>query len=185
MLLHAARSVDRVLSGAAQLAEGGGERREQQRRRRRLAGLRGVAWGVRRDERRSRDRVLFSCRVRLAAFLMRGVAPRDKKKSTQKSAGVGWWSCPGPRMTKGTRKIASKNPQEVDERETPSLLKRPYPQVRLLSVSAGTSLQGAARNPRANAGCHSIPIGQEPRSGASWHLASCHSTRISDPSSHL
>ena len=59
------------------------------------------------------------------------------------------------------------------------------PQVRLLSVSAGTSLQGAARNPRANAGCHSIPIGQEPRSGASWHLASCHSTRISDPSSHL
>ena len=55
------------------------------------------------------------------------------------------------------------------------------PQVRLLSVSAGTSLQGAARNPRANAGCHSIPIGQEPRSGASWHLVSCHSTRISGP----
>ena len=51
----------------------------------------------------------------------------------------------------------------------------------LLSVSAGTSLQGAARNPRANAGCHSIPIGQEPRSGASWHLVSCHSTRISGP----
>ena len=48
-----------------------------------------------------------------------------KKKSTQKRAGVSWWSCPGPRMTKGTRKIASKNPQEVDERENPSLLKRP------------------------------------------------------------
>ena len=29
-------------------------------------------------------------------------------------------------MTKGTRKIASKTPQEVDERETPSLLKRPH-----------------------------------------------------------
>ena len=56
------------------------------------------------------------------------------------------------------------------------------PQVRLLSVSAGSSpLQGAARNPRANAGCHSIPIGQEPRSGASWHLVSCHSTRKSRP----
>ena len=26
-----------------------------------------------------RDRVLFSCRVRLAAFLMQGAAPRDKK----------------------------------------------------------------------------------------------------------
>ena len=34
LLLHAARSVDRVLSGAAQLAEGGGERREQERSRR-------------------------------------------------------------------------------------------------------------------------------------------------------
>ena len=32
------------------------------------------------------------------------------------------------------------------------------------------------RNPRANAGFHSIHIGQEPRSGASWHLASCHLT---------
>ena len=32
-----------------------------------------------------------------------------KNKSTQKRAGVSWWSCPGPRMTKGTRKIASKN----------------------------------------------------------------------------
>ena len=49
-----------------------------------------------------------------------------KKKSTQKRAGVSWWSCPGPRMTKGTRKIASKNPQEVDERENPPLLKQPY-----------------------------------------------------------
>ena len=46
LLLHAARSVDRVLSGAAQLAEGGGERREQQRRRRRLAGLRGPRGGM-------------------------------------------------------------------------------------------------------------------------------------------
>ena len=46
-------------------------------------------------------------------------------KSTRKRAGVSWWSCPGPRMTKGTRKVASKNPQEVDERENPSLLKRP------------------------------------------------------------
>ena len=82
--------------------------------------------GMRRDERRSRDRVLFLCRVRLAAFLMRGVAPRDKKnKSTQKRAGVSWWSCPGPRAIKGTRKIASKNPQEADERENPSFLKRP------------------------------------------------------------
>ena len=87
LLLHAARSVDRVLSGAAQLAEGGGERQEQQRGRRRLAGLRGVAWGVRRDERRSRDRVLFLCRVRLAAFLMRGVAPRDLKKIDAKTRG--------------------------------------------------------------------------------------------------
>jgi hypothetical protein len=57
---------------------------------------------------------------------MRGVAPRDKKnKSTQKRAGVSWWSCPGPRMTKGTPKIPSKNPQEVGELENPSLLKRP------------------------------------------------------------
>ena len=40
------------------------------------------------------------------------------------------------------------------------------------------------RNPRANAGFPSIPIGQEPGPvlRASWHLASsCHSTRISDP----
>ena len=29
-------------------------------------------------------------------------------------------------MTKGTHKIASKNPQKVDERENPSLLNRPY-----------------------------------------------------------
>ena len=67
------------------------------------------------------------CRVRLAAFLMRGVAPhhKNKTKSTQKRAGVSWWSCPGPRMTKGTRKTASKTPQEVDERENPSLLNRP------------------------------------------------------------
>ena len=48
-----------------------------------------------------------------------------KNKSTQKRAGVSWWSCPGARMTEGTRKIASKNPQEVDERENPSLLNRP------------------------------------------------------------
>ena len=37
------------------------------------------------------------------------------------------------------------------------------------------------RNPRANPHGHSIPFGQEHRSGASWHLASCHSTRISGP----
>ena len=43
--------------------------------------------GVRRDERRSRDRVLFLCRVRLAAFLMRGVAPRDLKKIDAKTRG--------------------------------------------------------------------------------------------------
>ena len=49
-----------------------------------------------------------------------------KNKLTQKRAGVSWWSCPGPRMTKGTRKIASKNSQEADERESPSLLNRPY-----------------------------------------------------------
>ena len=30
-------------------------------------------------------------------------------------------------MTKETRKIASKKPQEADERENPSLLKRPRP----------------------------------------------------------
>ena len=35
----------------------------------------------------SRDRVLFSCRVRLAAFLMRGVlAPRDKRINRRKNA---------------------------------------------------------------------------------------------------
>ena len=38
------------------------------------------------------------------------------------------------------------------------------------------------RNPRANAGFHSIPFGQEPRSGASWHLAvSCAPNRKSGP----
>ena len=37
------------------------------------------------------------------------------------------------------------------------------------------------RNPRANPHEHSIPLGQEPRSGTFWHLASCHSTRISGP----
>ena len=49
--------------------------------------------GVRRDERRSRDRVLFLCRVRLAAFLMRRCgAARSKNKSTRKRAGVSWCS---------------------------------------------------------------------------------------------
>ena len=37
------------------------------------------------------------------------------------------------------------------------------------------------RNPRANPHEHSAPFGQDPRSGASWHLSSCHSTRISGP----
>ena len=40
------------------------------------------------------------------------------------------------------------------------------------------------RNPRANAGFHSVPFGQEPRSGASWNLSSCHSTRISEGDEH-
>ena len=38
-------------------------------------------------------------------------------------------------MTKGTRKIASKNPQEVDERENPSLLKRPYHETRRKKIA--------------------------------------------------
>ena len=37
------------------------------------------------------------------------------------------------------------------------------------------------RNPRANPHEQPIPFGQEPRSSASWHPASCHSTRISGP----
>ena len=61
----------------------------------------------------------FLCRVRLAAFLMRGVAPRDKKnKSTQKRAGVSWWSGPGPRMTKGTRNITSKTHRKSTNAKT-------------------------------------------------------------------
>ena len=65
----------------------------------------------------------------------------------------------------------------------------PSPRVRESSRISGTkkNLRGpltysrplrwvVMRNPRANAGFHSIHIGQEPRSGASWHLASCHLT---------
>ena len=72
--------------------------------------------------------IVFNFHVACASppFLCAGVAPRDLKKSTRKRARVSWWSCPGPRTIEGTRKIASKNPQEVDERENPPLLKRPY-----------------------------------------------------------
>ena len=45
---------------------------------------------------------------------------------TRKRAGVSWSSCPGPRTSKGTRKIASKKTQDADERKNPPLLKRPY-----------------------------------------------------------
>ena len=47
------------------------------------------------------------------------------------------------------------------------------PQVRLLSVSAGTSLQGAARNPRANPHEHSISLGKGWSSGGCSALVSC------------
>ena len=45
-------------------------------------------------------------------------------------------------MTEGTRKITSKNPQEVDERKNPSLLNRPY---RRWSLEAGLLRLRAAR----------------------------------------
>ena len=55
------------------------------------------------------------------------------------------------------------------------------PQVRLLSVSAGTSLQGAARNPRANPHEHSISLGQGWSSGGCSALVSCAPNRKSGP----
>ena len=55
------------------------------------------------------------------------------------------------------------------------------PQVRLLSVSAGTSLQGAARNPRSNPHEHSIPLGQGWSSGGCSALVSCATNRKSGP----
>ena len=55
------------------------------------------------------------------------------------------------------------------------------PQVRLLSVSAGTSLQGAARNPRANPHEHSISLGQGWSPGGCSALGSCAPNRKSGP----
>jgi len=55
------------------------------------------------------------------------------------------------------------------------------PQVRLLSVSAGASLQGAARNPRANPHEHSISLGQGWSSGGCSALVSCAPNRKSGP----
>ena len=55
------------------------------------------------------------------------------------------------------------------------------PQVRLLSVSAGASLQGAARNPRANPHEHSISVGQGRSSGGCSALVSCAPNRKSGP----
>ena len=57
-------------------------------------------------------------------LLCAGMAPREKTKSTRKCAGVSWWSCPRPRTTKRTRKIASKTPLEVDKRENTPLINR-------------------------------------------------------------
>ena len=55
------------------------------------------------------------------------------------------------------------------------------PQVRLLSVSAGASLQGAARNPRANPHENSISLGQGWSSGGCSALVSCAPNRKSGP----
>ena len=55
------------------------------------------------------------------------------------------------------------------------------PQVRLLSVSAGTSLQGAARNPRANPHEHSISLGQGWSSNGCPPLVSCAPNRKFGP----
>ena len=63
-------------------------------------------------------------------------------------------------------------------REVPATNRPPG---RLLSVSAGASLQGAARNPRANPHEHSISLGQGWSSGGCSALVSCAPNRKSGP----
>ena len=88
MLLHATRSVDRMLSGAAQLAEGDGERDESSNE----AGgdwPGSEGWHGGYGEMSGGAEIVLSFHVACASppFLCTGVAPRDKQKMDAKTRG--------------------------------------------------------------------------------------------------